>query len=323
MLARADNSPAGRQGKPGPTEWLALAQPPAPLAQITASIGDEDEVDYSDDPDLTDFSELERQLAGTANEPTSGQPTQAREPVFPISSAPAAVGDNAVVTVPMAFLTTVTNTMNDLTTHLGTLQGSHSAQAQPAQGRTADPGPAIPSADHPPAGTATSLSQKTRKTYHTALRSYTTNVELNEHNSRPFPATVPLMCDWVVSLGGRVKPRIIKSYITGLRSLHVDMGLPIDSIFDHRRLQRIIQGARGFYGDAGTRERLAITRDVLLKILQCLPRWRTDTMQANLYAAFNLAFAGLASLPVRNTPIHWSLPAGTLPGVQLMLENFP
>jgi hypothetical protein len=84
----------------------------------------------------------------------------------------------------------------------------------------------------------------------------------------------------------------MKSYITGLRSLHVDMGLPIDGIFDHPRLQRIIQGARRFHGEAGTRERLPITRDILLKILQCLPRWRTDIMQANLYAAFCLAFAG-------------------------------
>jgi hypothetical protein len=84
----------------------------------------------------------------------------------------------------------------------------------------------------------------------------------------------------------------MKSYITGLRSLHVDMGLPIDGIFDHPRLQRIVQGARRFYGEAGTRERLPITRDVLLKILHCLPRWRTDPMQANLYAAFCLAFAG-------------------------------
>jgi hypothetical protein len=84
----------------------------------------------------------------------------------------------------------------------------------------------------------------------------------------------------------------MKSYITGLRSLHIDMGLPTDGIFDHPRLQRIIHGARRFHGEAGIRERLPITREVLLKVLQCLPRWRTDLMQANLYAAFCLAFAG-------------------------------
>jgi hypothetical protein len=84
----------------------------------------------------------------------------------------------------------------------------------------------------------------------------------------------------------------MKSYITGLRSLHIDMGLPTDGIFDHPRLQRIIHGARRFHGETGTRERLPITRDVLLKVLQCLPRWRTDLLQANLYAAFCLAFAG-------------------------------
>jgi integrase len=115
---------------------------------------------------------------------------------------------------------------------------------------------------------------------------------VNEPRALPFPVTVPLICNWVASLGGRVKPATMKSYITGLRSLHVDMGLPTDGIFDHPRLQRIIHGARRFHGEAGTRERLPITRDVLLKILQCLPRWRTDSAQANLYAAFCLAFAG-------------------------------
>ncbi|KAA8902048.1 hypothetical protein FN846DRAFT_908708 [Sphaerosporella brunnea] len=113
----------------------------APAAQITAFIADEDEVDYSDDPDLTDVSELRRQLLGTANEPTSGHPTQSPEPVLQISSTPAPaytpgpahVGDNAVVTVPMALFTTMTNTMNALTTHLDMLQVSRSAQAQLAQ----------------------------------------------------------------------------------------------------------------------------------------------------------------------------------------------
>ncbi|KAA8892969.1 hypothetical protein FN846DRAFT_914630 [Sphaerosporella brunnea] len=107
--------------------------------------GANDEVDSSDDPDLTDVSELEHQLAGTVNEPTSEQRTQGPLPVFPISSASAPVGDNAVVTVPMAFLTTMTNTMNALTTHLGTLQESHSAQAQPTQGIPPPP----PPPDHP------------------------------------------------------------------------------------------------------------------------------------------------------------------------------
>ncbi|KAA8904612.1 hypothetical protein FN846DRAFT_984288 [Sphaerosporella brunnea] len=105
---------------------------PAPPVQITAAVSssDEDEVDYSD-TDLTDVSEVGRQLAATANEPTPGKSTQAPEPVAP---APAPAGDNAVFTVPMAFLTSMANTMQAITTHLGTLQGSHSAHAQPAQG---------------------------------------------------------------------------------------------------------------------------------------------------------------------------------------------
>jgi hypothetical protein len=82
------------------------------------------------------------------------------------------------------------------------------------------------------------LSQNTRKTYNTARRSYTTYCALNEPRRPPFPVTAPLICNWVASLGGRVKPATMKSYITGLRSLHIDMGLPTDGIFDHPRLQK-------------------------------------------------------------------------------------
>jgi hypothetical protein len=136
------------------------------------------------------------------------------------------------------------------------------------------------------------LSNTTRKTCNTARRSNTTYCALNEPRIPASRVTVPLICNWVASLRGRVEPATMKSYITGLRNLHVDMSLPTDGIFDHARLQPIIHGARRFHDETGTRERLPITHDVLLKILQCLPHWRTDLLQASLYAAFCLAFAG-------------------------------
>jgi hypothetical protein len=62
---------------------------PAPAAnQTTTAIRDEDEVDYGDDTDLTYLSKLERQLAGVANEPTSGHPAQASTQV-PAAPEPA------------------------------------------------------------------------------------------------------------------------------------------------------------------------------------------------------------------------------------------
>ncbi|KAA8895399.1 hypothetical protein FN846DRAFT_894206 [Sphaerosporella brunnea] len=127
---------------------------PAPPANQTITAGhDEDEVDYGDDADLTDVAELERQLAGTAYEPTSGQPAQgattqvpatpheptlAAAPAAAPATAPASVSDNAVVTVPMAFLNKMTDTMSALTAHLTTLQEPQAlgAQAQPALGTT-------------------------------------------------------------------------------------------------------------------------------------------------------------------------------------------
>jgi hypothetical protein len=70
------------------------------------------------------------------------------------------------------------------------------------------------------------------------------------------------------------------------------MGYPINGIFDNPRLQRIIRGIKRFHGEADTRERLPITRDILLQLLQCLPHWSSDLAQANLYAAFCVAFSG-------------------------------
>ncbi|KAA8895387.1 hypothetical protein FN846DRAFT_911838 [Sphaerosporella brunnea] len=119
------------------------ATPAAPATQtITTTTHDEDEVDYGDGVDLTDVSELEHQLTGTA---TSGQPTNTHVPVTP-EPAPARfqtpAGENTVVTVPMAFLNKMTNTMSALTTHLSTLQPQAlSAQAQLALGATPPPPP--------------------------------------------------------------------------------------------------------------------------------------------------------------------------------------
>ncbi|KAA8908516.1 hypothetical protein FN846DRAFT_889429 [Sphaerosporella brunnea] len=130
------------------------ATPAPPANQTITAAHDEDKVDYGDDADLTDVAELERQLAGTAYEPTSGQPPGAstQVPATPhepaLTSAPAAVpaptsaSDNAIVTVPMAFLNKMTDTMSALTAHLTTLQGPHSAQ--PAQGTASPPSPQAP-----------------------------------------------------------------------------------------------------------------------------------------------------------------------------------
>ncbi|KAA8895237.1 hypothetical protein FN846DRAFT_894354 [Sphaerosporella brunnea] len=114
---------------------------PAPPATQTTTTSDEDQVDYGDEADLTDVSELERQLADTAYEPTSGQPAQTNTQV-PVTPEPTP----AVVTVPMAFLNKISDTMSALTADLSTLQGPQapSAQAQTVLGTNPPPAPPPP-----------------------------------------------------------------------------------------------------------------------------------------------------------------------------------
>jgi hypothetical protein len=93
---------------------------------------------------------------------------------------------------------------------------------------------------------------------------------------------------------GRTKSSTMKSYLTGLRSYCVDMGMGGDDlqVFHHPRVQRVIRGIKIFHGarEGDRRERLPITRDHLLRILT---RLDSNTQEgATYHAAFCTAFAG-------------------------------
>lgn len=88
----------------------------------------------------------------------------------------------------------------------------------------------------------------------------------------------------------RLKTRTIKGYITGVRSAHVDMGYDGLDVFHHPQLERMIAGVRRLRGEAGTRERNPMTKDILLHLL---PQFDRSTLHgATIQAAFCLAFAG-------------------------------
>lgn len=127
--------------------------------------------------------------------------------------------------------------------------------------------------------------------YTTATNSYTEYCAL--FGKRPFPAQVGGLAAWIGHLGGRrLKPKIIKGYLAGLRSLRLDSTLDMAElgVYSHPILQRIIAGLRRLYGEGDTCERQPITRDVLLKLIS---RFDQTTFEgANLHAAFCLAFAG-------------------------------
>lgn len=98
------------------------------------------------------------------------------------------------------------------------------------------------------------------------------------------------LAGWIASLSThRIKTKTIKAYLTGLRSAHVDMGFDDLSVFHHPQLQRIIAGSRRLHGEADTKERRPITKNLLLQIL---PHFDTSEHDgATLHASFYLAFA--------------------------------
>ena len=85
---------------------------------------------------------------------------------------------------------------------------------------------------------------------------------------------------------GQLKPSTIISYLSALRSHHIDRQIDT-AVFDSPHLLHLVQGARSLF-PGRKRERLPIIRDILSKITP------TPTSQDdyNINAAFKLAFAG-------------------------------
>lgn len=135
------------------------------------------------------------------------------------------------------------------------------------------------------------LADQTRKSYYTATRSYTINCALI--GKPPFPATLETLLAWVSNMGEKhISPKSIKLYLAGVRSFQVDMGTIRKDleVFHHPTLERIIQGIRRLRGEPDVKERLPITRLILLALLAT---FNTDTQTgATFHAAFCLAFAG-------------------------------
>lgn len=96
------------------------------------------------------------------------------------------------------------------------------------------------------------------------------------------------MTSWVASLSGKVQPKTIKSYITGVRSQQVDLGYENLDVFHSPQLERIIAGVRRLHGEANTQERQPLTKDVLLRLLPQLDQSTEEG--SSLYASFCLAF---------------------------------
>lgn len=113
-----------------------------------------------------------------------------------------------------------------------------------------------------------------------------------------WPATVQTLAAWITartfgSMGqGRIQATTLASYFSALRSVHVDMALPV-TVFDEEHLRRMLAGAHHAFVKVPAPARLSLSRDLLLRLLTpeaVAGEPYIDTV--NLNAAFTLAFAG-------------------------------
>ena len=134
------------------------------------------------------------------------------------------------------------------------------------------------------------LAPSTRSTYSSALFTYKKFCAFRLLHYC-LPATPTTLIEWAADCGRRrLHPKTIKANITALRSAHIDYGLGTIDAFSDPRLQRVISGIKRDIGGLDTKERLPITKEVLIKCLRTLDR--ASLYGATIYAAFCLAFAG-------------------------------
>ncbi len=104
------------------------------------------------------------------------------------------------------------------------------------------------------------------------------------------PASQHAVMEWVASLGARgLQPKTIKSYLTGVRSLHVDADLPF-AVCESPVVQRLIRGIKRYHGERARNPKLPITLDILRRLCSSLSP--TSLQDVNFQAAITLAFAG-------------------------------
>lgn len=87
------------------------------------------------------------------------------------------------------------------------------------------------------------------------------------HSLTAFSATVATLSNWIGHKSKHLQPKIMKKYLTGLGSAQIDMGHENLAVFYSPLLQRLIAGSRRLHDEADIKERLSITKDILLKLI--------------------------------------------------------
>ncbi|KAF8801006.1 hypothetical protein BYT27DRAFT_7046624, partial [Phlegmacium glaucopus] len=87
-----------------------------------------------------------------------------------------------------------------------------------------------------------------------------------------------------------IMPKTIKSYLSSVRSLHVDAGLPFEPC-ESPTIQRVIRGIRRYYGEQQRKPKMPITISIL-QMLAAIPGDLNTLGNANFDAVIKLAWVG-------------------------------
>ena len=135
------------------------------------------------------------------------------------------------------------------------------------------------------------LAPSTRRVYQSAQRRFLDFCRLNgraNDDGSILPANEETFMCFASFLADNLNQSSIKVYLSAVRSLHINHGLP-DPLVNCLRLQRLLQGIKRVQGPASLR-RLPITIDLLQVIQRCLDLSTRDHVM--LWAACCLGFFG-------------------------------
>lgn len=124
------------------------------------------------------------------------------------------------------------------------------------------------------------LALDTRKGYAAAINSYVSFCAL--YNKQLRPASTTMLEEWAapriygstLPKQGQIKPDTVLSYLSALKSYHIDRRLSLKG-FDDPRMALIIKGGRRLF-QSKKRNRLPITKNILEKITEDEPLSITD-----------------------------------------------
>lgn len=143
------------------------------------------------------------------------------------------------------------------------------------------------------------IRASTRDTYNSACRSY--EAFCKYHAVAPWPATFETLRTFIankafgnklIPKGGQVKGKTLETYLSALRSAHIDMHFPGD-IFADPHLIRLCKGATNIFPRSPSSVKVPVTKVLLRRLLttQAIAGEHSqDTL--NINAAITLAWAG-------------------------------